>query len=337
MIEIQGNELTVSFPEIHWRAERTIQFQRTLRVPDDNQEYPLPAGLGLLSILPVDDYRVPEHWKKRGGIFIPMYQSEAMWVSFYGFQEQFHTDDYPAYPMAVKIAAGKVNAITGKPWTNELSIGPQDYLVIPNQRWLDGFSVAKNNVRQFVATPLGQGLSAEEQITGKGDWGGLQIVVYPMKASAYEKLDIDYHLQQVRRTHELHRRDNASCEMGFAPGGLIRQSLSADPYGINAWDTSVSSRCFVHVLNSEMYRNVTGKSAPIKPITAKDYADTGIPWFDFYSEGDTLDGSMELADLDGIATAMANMGKSLDDNKPIKVPKPVKLGNRSRRVRDGEF
>ena len=61
-----------------------------------------------------------------------MYQAEAMWIDF-----------STSYPMAVKVAAGKINAVTGEAWTNEMSESPQDYLVVPDQPWLDGFCRAK--------------------------------------------------------------------------------------------------------------------------------------------------------------------------------------------------
>ncbi len=35
--------------------------------------------------------------------------------------------------------------------------------------------------------PLGRGFSAEEQLTGEAEHGGLQIVVYPMKRSVFER------------------------------------------------------------------------------------------------------------------------------------------------------
>ncbi len=47
--------------------------------------------------------------------------------------------------------------------------------------------VEKGMIRQFVAMPLGEGYSAEEQINKTPETGGLQIVVYPMKKSAFEK------------------------------------------------------------------------------------------------------------------------------------------------------
>ena len=42
---------------------------------------------------------------------------------------------------------------------------------------LDGYCVEKGIIRQFVAMPLGEGYSVEEQLTGEPTWGGVQILV----------------------------------------------------------------------------------------------------------------------------------------------------------------
>ena len=222
MIELRDNELIFRFPEVHEDAELRIDFQRTLRIPDDNRDYPLPPGLGSFLLNHVDDYlqRVPETWKQHGGVFLPMYQAEAMWIYFSG-----------SYPMAVKIAAGKIDALTGESWRNELTRRPQDYLVVPDQPWLDGFCVGKGLIRQFVAMPLGEGYSAEEQLTGKAQHGGLQIIVYPMKASLYEPPE------EVTEYGPICSAPMESApirEMGLAPGGLMRQEIYEDDYGFDA-------------------------------------------------------------------------------------------------------
>ena len=158
-----------------------IEFQRTLRIPDDGKIYPLPAGFGRFPLQHVDDYKdtVPTQWIERGGVLMPMYQSEALWINF-------RTD----YPFAVKVAAGKINAVTGELWQTELQADPQNYLVLPEQPWLDGFAVRKGVIRQFVAMPLGAGYSAEEQITGKEDTGGIQLQVFPLRAEAYFRTEV---------------------------------------------------------------------------------------------------------------------------------------------------
>lgn len=44
MIELQNDNLHFMFPEVHPDAQLNISFQRTLRVPDDDKEYPLPEN-----------------------------------------------------------------------------------------------------------------------------------------------------------------------------------------------------------------------------------------------------------------------------------------------------
>ena len=180
MITLEHDSLVFGFPDIHEHALLRIDFHRTLRIPDDNREYPLPPGLGRFPLQHVDDYvdKVPSAWMEHGGVFLPMYQAEALWISF--------SSPYN-YMFAVKVAAGKINAVTGEGWSNKLSSTPQDYVVVPEQPWLDGFCIGKGLIRQFVAMPLGQHYTVEEQLTGRAEHGGIQIVAYPIKADIYEE------------------------------------------------------------------------------------------------------------------------------------------------------
>lgn len=325
MIELKNDHLIFRFPEVHRDAECRISFQRTLRIPDDNRAYSLPPGLGDFPLNLVDDYAsgVPDAWNAHGGVFLPMYQAEAMWLNFSG-----------SYPMAVKVAAGKINAVTGEGWENELSGEPQDYVVIPDQPWLDGFSVMKGMIRQFVAMPLGEGYTAEEQLTGEAEHGGLQIVVYPIKASHYEveeEVDMPIAYAPLRTFSE------PVEEMGLAPGGLMRQEIYEDDYNIEAWDTTVRSRCYVHILNSVQFLSVTGARPPSKPPTARRYTEAGLPWFDYYG-GDlkALEGAQELAGLDSVAVKKLKKGEGvLADNEPVE-PKVVKTLGKGK-VREGKF
>ena len=137
MIELRREKLAMSFPEVHAKATLSLDFQRTLRIPDDGRDYPLPPGLGSFPLRHVDDYdeaRLPELWKQHGGIMLPMYQSEALWLNL-------DSD----YPFAVKVATGKINAITGEAWCDGIHRDPQDYMVTPKQPWLDGYCVEKGH------------------------------------------------------------------------------------------------------------------------------------------------------------------------------------------------
>ena len=328
MIELRDNRLNFRFPGVHKEASCSVDFQRTLRIPDDNNSYPLPPGLGRFPAQHVDDFakKLPEDWVAHGGIFIPMYQSEALWINFHG-----------SYPCAVKIAAGKINAVDGSGWTRTLSKTGQDYVVIPKQPWLDGFNVSEGYIRQFVAMPLGEGYTAEEQITGKAEHGGLQFVIYPMKKERYEILK---QKQEEDRSQVFYsKRSVAECsmEMGLAPGGLMRQKIYDDEYGLDAWDQENGLRCFVHLANSAVYADLTGSAPPHKPPTAKDYTAAGLPWFEYYSDAGSIGGSKILGGLKSVgAKIIQQMGKPLPDNDSLN-PKLVKTIGAKDIVREEEF
>ncbi|MEJ1404894.1 MAG: hypothetical protein RPU73_13680 [Candidatus Sedimenticola sp. (ex Thyasira tokunagai)] len=332
MVELLNNRLTFRFPEVHQKAECHIDFQRTLRIPDDNREHPLPPGLGHFPVKHVDDFadKLPEAWRTHGGVFVPMYQSEALWINFDG-----------DYPCAVKIAAGKINAVSGETWSKGLSGDPQDYAVIPDQPWLDGFNVSEDYIRQFVAMPLGEGYSAEEQITGKAEHGGLQVEVYPMKHDLYvERFEqvVEAEMSYLEVPTYCHIAcESAAPDMGLAPGGLMRQEIYEDEYGLDTWDLDNGFRCFVHLANSAQYQAITGCRPPHKPATAKDYTNAGLPWFDYYDDSKALPGADSLSGLTSIAAKMVEKGKGLlPSNDPVQ-PKIIKTINKGNEVRDGEF
>ena len=52
MITLQDDCLVFQFPEVHADAGTRIEFQRTLRIPDDDSDYPLPPGLGAAPLRP---------------------------------------------------------------------------------------------------------------------------------------------------------------------------------------------------------------------------------------------------------------------------------------------
>lgn len=339
MLELKNNELAFRFPEVHEAAVCRVGFQRTLRIPDDNREYPLPPGLGQFPVEHVEDHasRLPEDWSGHGGVLLPMYQAEALWINFSG---DFGGWRSVGYPFALKIAAGKINAVTGEAWTNGLSKARQDYLVVPDQPWLDGFCVQKGLIRQFVAMPLGAGYTAEEQLTGAAEHGGLQLIAYPMKRDRYEALAKQRHRYNI----EMLCCEQSACysrapSMGLAPGGLMRQEIFEDEYGFDAWDTAHSSRCFVHILNSAQWQAATGKSAPGTPPTAKDYTKAGLPWFDYYDDKlVAIEGAKALAGLDSVAARGVKLGeKPLPDNDAVNPTAVVKLGVGISNVSDGKW
>ena len=347
MIELKNDALVFSSPDVSPDASLSIDFQRTLRIPDDDNSYPLPPGLGRFPLRHVDDFvgTVSPRWLEHGGIMLPMYQSEALWLNF---SARSVYDRRTAYPFAIKIAAGKVNAVTGDSWANELRQRPQDYVVAPKQPWIDGYVVDKGFIRQFVAMPLGSGYSAEEQLTGEAQHGGLQVIVYPMKREVFERR---FPVQPQRRQRSVLDRSIAFCDvapcgaadadMALAPGGRMRQEIYDDPFDFSDWDTAHASRCFVHIANSLVWRQITGATPPTTPPTAKEYTRAGLPWFEYY---DDRVGSVSAMALLKKLKSVATLGKEKDDvplpeNESV-APQNVKTLRRDLahdQVREGAF
>ena len=329
MVTLENNKLVFSFEHVHPKAVCEIDFQRTLRIPDDNKVYSLPPGLGNFPLVHTQDYadKIPEAWQKFGGVMLPMYQSEAMWIYF---------DSPQGYPFAVKIAAGKINAVTGKQWRNKLVGSPQDYLAIPDQPWLDGFHTSDNSVRQFVAMPLGEGFSAEEQLTGKAEFGGVQIIVYPMKAEIYEEM------QAIQREKENSNVTLEFCEinycsnMGLGAGGRIDQEIYEDENEVTDYDTNECSRCFVQLVNSEDWCSITGSKPPTKPFSASQYEQNGLPWFEYYSDKEVLPSGNILNKVKSVASKwLDDNGEPLEDNDSITTKKIVKISKDN--ITDGDW
>jgi len=98
-------------------------------------------------------------------------------------------------PYVIKVYVGAVNAVSGEPAVetaatalrrrHKLSQGQsiQDYVVAPDQKWLDGVAGSVGQVRQFVAMPMGSGHSVEAQISGEEVVGGIQFEITPLRES----------------------------------------------------------------------------------------------------------------------------------------------------------
>ena len=334
MISLAHNQLAIRFPHIGDDAGISIDFQRTLRIPDDDREYHLPPGLGCFPLRHVEDYDLgeSENRKARGGIIMPMFQTDALWLNF-------HSEGFAQLelPIALKIGAGKINAVSGQKWSDGLSQDPQNYVVIPAQPWLDGFNVAKGVVRQFVAMPLGQGYTVEEQIEPESDVGGIQIEAIPMKKDRYEELvareagreDIHFNVMMASEA-------SSSMEMGLGMGGSMRQEIYDDEYGLDAWDLENRQRCFVMLANAQQWISITGEEPPLSPISADQYSKAGLPWFDYF-DGDkqAIEGAKALGKVKSIKNLADQKRESVwpeeksTTDYPVKKIKPSKVSDGS--------
>ncbi|QSZ31442.1 hypothetical protein DSL72_001007 [Monilinia vaccinii-corymbosi] len=178
------DKIRLTYVHAHSTELLDISLRRTIRVPENGEAHGLPPDCGAFPIYSVREYAggLSEEMVLKGGVFVPIYQREAMWINFKS-----------THPFAVKIYVGGVNAVSGEPAAESLATNLrrkatldkgksiQDYVVTGprGQLWLDGIAKLDGKVMQFVATSVGNGYSIEAQITGEDRVCGVQMEIIP--------------------------------------------------------------------------------------------------------------------------------------------------------------
>lgn len=270
MIEFRKDGLIFSFPEVHPDARCSIIFQRTLRVPEDSDSYPVPPGLGRFSLERIDDYRdgVPAAWAK-GGAFLPMYQSEALLVIFVGW-----------YPFAIKVTVDGVNAVTGKKLQDERCWRPQDYVVFPRRPWMEWFCVGNGRARQFVAMPLRKDRGGILEPVDGASAGDIKISAHPMRADSYG----EYRARRSAFMSDGFGIENIWNSSMPGKGIFHRRGDESRNFGHGSWELSAESGCSIYPVNSRDFTAITGHVPPGKPPTPGEYSEAGLPWYGEYGE-----------------------------------------------------
>lgn len=260
MISFKRDYVSLAFTHVHKKARADIALIRTLRVPDDGNDYPLPPGLGRFPVVASKAAHTADAARADRTGLVPMWPSEALWLDFTG----------NSYPCAVKIGVGGANALTGERLTADLS-AEQDYVVVPGQPWLDGVLVSDGAVRQFVAEGDAKGRTIASQLGIDGSHPSIEMLFYPMRRPRYEWL-----LDDSARSTGMPRRRQVCA------GGKIRQHIYRDQYGLDAWVREPAGRLQLDLIPAASWFDLTGKRSPTKPPNAHDYTKAGLPWFDYY-------------------------------------------------------
>lgn len=267
----------ITLTKVPMAADCSVELMRTLRVPDSDGESPLPPGLG-----PMLAYRASAD----GDFVVPMHRAEALWLSF----------DAPFWkPRALKVGIGGVDALSGAPFDpGTLSADPQDYLVIPEQPWLDGINGGDGLVRQFVAVPLGEGLTIEGQLTGSEREGGLTLSLFQPRPGRFPD-----------EPPFEGRTGMAACcapAMGLGAGGHIRQEIYRDEHGFETWEPEPAATVRLELVDALAFAALTGLPMPHPPADAETYTSHGFPWFDLLSPTrKDIEASERLAQVRSIA------------------------------------
>lgn len=262
-------------------TELTIKFQRTMRLPDDGKAYSLPTGLGQFPLRSVDDFptTTPAEWMRQGGVVMPLARSEALWIWF-----------STSYRFAVKIGAGKLDALSGKARTSGLRRTPQNYLVVPGTHDRENDEV----LQHYIFPPLNEGAC------------GIELEIVPMSAAAHFREEGEFFIRDDigeffrkvifsrmisqelvsidRRYEESEFEELGSAAIESPQDTRLRSRIPTDTYEFADWDQQQTKRCIIHSCRVSGWRQITGTYPPNAPLTEKDYEEDGIPWFDDYQD-----------------------------------------------------
>ncbi|RKL04793.1 hypothetical protein BFJ71_g3573 [Fusarium oxysporum] len=320
----------------------TITFRRTIRVPDNKNTSGLPPDEGIFPLFKIEDYarKLPLSMAQKGGMFIPMYQREALWIDFESRKNY-----------AIRIHVGNVNIVSGEPRVptfatelrrrqllkQEKSI--QDYIVVPDQKWIDGVATEPGQVRQFVAMPIATNCSVEAQMNGEESTAGIQFDITrldPLLSGPKDNINImvkdlngetsNYFLSRFSRVETLKLLVKAKAGVDVAYQSLVSssqklQSMDYTPHQCQAPKMNIASGGLirqniveqpkgeykktstatfnVQILNSTSFKRVTGQDPPKSPISAATYAKAGHPFFSLDEGPATISGN--FSDLQSLA------------------------------------
>lgn len=276
VIELWGNNsLHFRFPEIHPRVSCHIDFERTLRLPDPlDRRRPLPGRAGVFAPLPIDRFadRLPPEIIERGGLIMPMWQADALWLGLWQWNGFVH------YVFALRLAWNDLNVVTGQEAGETIEARPQNYVILDGQEWLDGVGGPGVRFRQFVAPKPRPGTPLAARLANT-----IRISAHPLK---YENLP-----PRVRRLLETDHMSDYAFHLlrrrfdGLVEGiGDVQEIVIDRDYDRAAWHEDIVAECIVTVVDAVTWKEITGEWPPQRPMTESDYGRNHMPWAADYEE-----------------------------------------------------
>ena len=115
-------------------------------------------------------------------------------------------------------------------------------------------------------------------------------------------------------------------ELGIAAGGLIKQCILKDRYPADIWQPD-RTICFnVQILDSAIFRQITGFDPPDTPVSAATYAEHGLPFYDIYNENSDIKGHFEAV-KSVKAIEKSEQGPHDNDQEELSYTNPIVLLN----------
>ena len=262
------DKLTFNFPAVHHHAVLQVQLCRTLRVPNDGQSHAAPTGFEAFPMMTVGKETVQYQ--------LPLYPSDALWLNFVSSS---------GFPFAVRVEYDNQCAVTGISFQEELTQGIrrtkernenlQNFLVIPEQKTLDGHCVATERFEQFV-------LEQHAKATRMTIW------VYPLKKDLYQQMLFGngmHHgrLSEATRWGQYHEFESFLAEPKVG-AGLINQAIEPNLRPVEDWDLDAGQSVTIELVPMLEWLSDKDNNPLHHPYTQAIYQKLGYPWVDSYTE-----------------------------------------------------
>ncbi len=92
-----------------------------------------------------------------------------------------------------------------------------------------------------------------------------------------------------------------NIDMAIGAGGRITQEIYPDTFSADDWQTTPAARCWIHLVSAAAWRTITGETPPPTPVTAQQYLEARLPWFDYYdADAGDLPTTEELAGIKSV-------------------------------------
>lgn len=137
------------------------------------------------------------------------------------------------------VAETVIDAVSGGEWSDRLSQAPQNYVVVPPQRALDGIQIDRLRARPIARAPRIEGVARCEL---------LRVALLPGRGRSTPA--------PIPRAH------GASVSTRFERG--VPQQVLPDPFGADHWDMARASRTVVRLVGYESFERVvaSARTAP---------------------------------------------------------------------------
>lgn len=233
-----------------------VSFQRTRQL-EDHEPSVSSSSYGVLPIA-----RAASSDDTAPSVIVPIGDDEAFWLGLETVDE-----DEPSAVRVVIETPTRIDVLTGSVPGEALTDDPQNYIVVPFQRSLEGVWAGRSTARQFVRVARSP-------------------VAAPCEVMRFEVFRRRPVIAPVARPPAPHGRLHAGPQESNhpepespeqnAPGHAL-QRIEPDPYGPSAWQLDASSTVRVRLVSLAEYTALTGHVAPDRLDPSEIYRGWRLP------------------------------------------------------------